>query len=140
MRVIAKPRLQQFWESRKDDAARAERDRSAWYKAARHAEWANFGMLKQTFGSADRVGNCVVFDVGNNRYRLIGRVKYARDDGVGASKGILYVLKVMEHKEYDKKRWPGECGCHKPPPAKPPAAKKSPLKRVPPPRGRNERR
>lgn len=31
---------------------------------------------KQTFGSADQVGNCVVFDVGSNRYRLIGRVLY----------------------------------------------------------------
>ncbi len=142
MRVIAKPRLQQFWESRKDDAARAERDLSAWYKAAKHADWANFGMLKQTFGSADQVGNCVVFDVGNNRYRLIGRVKYARDpvDGVGALKGIIYVLKVMDHKEYDKKRWPGECGCHKPPPTKPAEAKKLPLKRGPQLRGRKARR
>jgi len=52
----------------------------------------------------------VVFDVGNNRYRLIGRVNYAR--------GIVYVLKVMDHAEYDKNRWPDDCGCHKPPPKK----------------------
>jgi mRNA-degrading endonuclease HigB of HigAB toxin-antitoxin module len=38
---------------------------------------------------SDQVGNCVVFDVGNNRYRLIGRVKYEQH--------IVYVLKVMDH-------------------------------------------
>jgi hypothetical protein len=49
-----------------------------------------------------------VFDVGNNRYRLIGRLNYRA--------GIVYVLKVMDHKEYDKKRWVDDCGCRRPPP------------------------
>lgn len=82
-------------------------------------DWANFAELKQTFGSADQVGNCIVFDVGNNRYRLIGRVNYQA--------GIVYVLKVMDQAEYDKKLWPAECGCHRPPPIRP-AAPKSPPK------------
>jgi mRNA interferase HigB len=110
VRVISKSRLREFWESRKHDAAQAEKDLSVWHKLAKGADWANFAELKQTFGSADQVGSCVVFDVGNNRYRLIGRVNY------GA--GIIYVLKVMDHAEYNKKLWPGECGCHRPPPKK----------------------
>jgi mRNA interferase HigB len=108
VRVISKRRLRQFWEARKHDAAVAERDLAVWYKLAKNAEWANFGALRQTFGSADQVGNCVVFDAGNNRFRLIGRVNYAR--------GILYVLRVMDHAEYDKQRWADDCGCYKPPP------------------------
>jgi mRNA interferase HigB len=111
MRVISRRRLREFWESRKGDARVAERDLAAWYKAARTAAWANFAALRQTFGSADQVGNCVVFDVGNNRFRLIGRVNYAR--------GILYVLRVMDHAEYDRGRWAEDCGCHRPPPGKP---------------------
>ena len=92
MRVIAKPRLREFWESRKHNARIAERDLSAWYKLARSAAWNHFAALKQTFGSADQVGNCVVFDVGNNRFRLIGRVNYCaghylRSEGDG-SQGI----------------------------------------------------
>jgi mRNA interferase HigB len=118
MRVISRRRLREFWQSRKKDAATAERHLSAWYKLARHAAWGNFATLKQTFGSADQVGNCVVFDVGNNRYRLIGRVNYAR--------GILYVLRVMDHREYDKDLWVDGCGCHKPPPKRPDAASKAP--------------
>jgi hypothetical protein len=33
----------------------------------KNAHWKDFGALKQTFSSADKVGDCVVFDVGNNR-------------------------------------------------------------------------
>ena len=112
MRVISKARLVEFWQSRKADSATAERDLSAWHKLATNAQWPNFGALKQTFGSADQVGNCVVFDVGNNRFRLIGRVNYAR--------GVIYVLKVMDHTEYDKKLWADACGCYEPPPKKAP--------------------
>jgi mRNA interferase HigB len=118
MRVISRRRLREFWGGRKGDAKVAERNLSAWFKAAKQARWANFATLRQTFGSADQVGNCVVFDVGNNRFRLIGRVNYA--------KGILYVLRVMDHQEYDKQLWVEACGCHKPPPKKPAAAKKAP--------------
>jgi mRNA interferase HigB len=112
MRVISKSKLRAFWESRKGDADRAERDLATWHRLARKARWANWGELKQTFGSADLVGNCTVFDVGNNRYRLIARVMYEA--------GIVYVLGVMDHAEYDEGRWAEECGCHEPPPRKPP--------------------
>jgi len=110
VRVIAKSRLREFWQARTSDAKIAERDLSAWHKIASKAAWTNFASLKQTFGSADHVGNCVVFDVGNNRYRLIGRVMYA--------KGRLYVLKIMDHADYDRLPWVDECGCRRPPPRK----------------------
>jgi mRNA interferase HigB len=117
VRIISRRRLRQFWESRKKHSQLAERDLSAWHKVAKNAEWANFAALKQTFGSADQVGNCVVFDVGNNRFRLIGRVNYVR--------GIIYVLGMMDHAEYDKKLWIDDCGCHKPPPKKPATARQA---------------
>jgi mRNA interferase HigB len=122
VRVISKRRLVQFWASRKSDSEIAERDVSAWYKLARKARWNNFGALKQTFGSVDQVGNCVAFDVGNNRFRLIGRINYA--------KGILYVLKVMDHADYDKRLWIEDCGCWKPPPRRPIAAKVAPQRQA----------
>jgi mRNA interferase HigB len=111
--------LREFWQSRAHDAATAERDLKAWYKLAEKADWENFAALKRTFGTADQVGNCVVFDVGNNRYRLIGRVNYVS--------GKLFVLKVMDHREYDRKdpknkrqqKWVDECGCNDPPPKRP---------------------
>ena len=75
MYIISKKMLNQFSKP-KEDAETARRDCLTWYKLARNANWANFASLKRTFGSADQVGHCVVFDVGNNRYRLIGLVKY----------------------------------------------------------------
>ncbi len=125
MRVLSKPTLVTFWKSRKVDSRQAEQDLSAWYTAAKHAEkWKDFAALKQTFSSADQVGSCVVFDIGNNRYRLIGRVNYQA--------GMLLILKVMDHKEYDKGLWEDQCGCRKPPP------KSQPKKTMP--NGRNNGR
>src|SRR5262249_3071496 len=121
LRIISRARLREFWESWKADRELAQRDLSTWHKLARRADWANFGQLKQTFGSADQIGNCVVFDVGNNRFRLIGRVFYSK----GRRPGRVYVLRVMDHREYDKGTWVDGCGCYKPPP------KKSTVKRTP---------
>ena len=117
MWVIAKSHIRRFWESRTGDSEVAQKDLLTWFKLAENADWANFRALKRTFGSADQVGNCVVFDVGNNRFRLIGRVSYGS--------GRLYILKVMDHDEYDKGRWADDCGCHEPPPRRSPGTTNS---------------
>ncbi len=126
--VIAKSHLRRFWDSRRDDSAIARRDLSTWFKMAEVAEWAHFGAIRQSFGSADQVGNCVVFDVGNNRFRLIGRVFYAT--------GKLYILKVMDHRQYDKGHWIDDCGCRESAPKRTPAAKSSPAPKAATPRRR----
>jgi mRNA interferase HigB len=105
VRVITPKRLREFWESRTSDSQIAQRDLNVWRKLAESAVWATYGSLKQTFGSADKVGDCIVFDAGNNRYRVICSVSFP--------KRKVYILKVMDHKEYDKKRWIGECRCYK---------------------------
>jgi mRNA interferase HigB len=123
MRVISRSRLRHFWESRKNDAALAESGLLAWEKITKGASWSDWGGLKQSFGTADRVGNCVVFDVGNNNFRLIARVMF--------QKGRVFVLKVMDHKQYEtkdpknksKSKWEDECGCHEPPPKPRPVTK-----------------
>ncbi len=130
MRVISKSRLKSFWESHKNRAD-AEKAFTVWYKIASKVEWENFAGLRQTFGSADQVGNCVVFDVGNNRYRLIGRVFYPR---------LIYVLRVMDHKEYDETPWAKQCGCHQPPPKKPGTVRKVVRKTWPTSKPRRRRR
>ncbi len=120
MRVISRKRLVEFWEDRPGDGGTAQRDLSTWFKLVEKADWDHFAALKQTFGSADLVGNCVVFDVGNNRFRVISRVNY--------SAGIVYILKVMDHKEYDRNRWADDCGCHGPSPGRATASRSRPKK------------
>jgi mRNA interferase HigB len=104
MWIISPKALKLFAEAHPE----AKRPLDAWRKAAEAAEWGGWGDLKRTFRSADRVGSCVVFDVGGNKYRLIGRVFFASHK--------LYVLKVMTHAEYDRAKWTSECRCHGPQP------------------------
>ena len=116
MRIISRSRLRDFWQSRTDDRKQAERDLAAWYAVAAKGRWKNFGALRQTLGSTDKVGRCYVFDVGNNRFRLIARIFFET--------GTMYILKVMDHREYDRNRWPEERECHEPPPTKKPPVRR----------------
>lgn len=108
MRVISKSRLQKFWE--RVGCEDSEEPLKAWYRHVNsHAvDWTKWADVRSTFGNADVVGNCVVFNVAGNKYRLIARVMYSRHK--------VYVLKVMTHREYDGGRWKADCGCFTPPP------------------------
>src|SRR5437764_5310937 len=124
MWVVSLKRLREFWAVH----PRAEIPLRAWFTQTSAAEWATFGDLRSTFRSADLVGNCTVFNVGGNNYRLIARVFYPSHK--------VYVLRVMTHAEYDREDWPAQCGCFSPPPArgrpvreKPRAKSKRPVKR-----------
>jgi mRNA interferase HigB len=113
--IVSETTIGDFWRSRHGDADAAERFLRDWIRVARRTRWKDFADLKQTFGSADKVGDCVVFDVGNNRYRLIGRVRFRTSK--------IFILKVMDHAECDRDRWNDECGCFVPPPPRGPRKK-----------------
>lgn len=110
MRVISKSRLKQFWE--RPDCDRAKVPLLAWHThvSDKSVAWQNWGDVRSTFGNADLVGNCVVFNIGGNNYRLITRILYVSQK--------VFVLKVMTHKEYDLGKWKDECGCFSDPPEK----------------------
>ena len=118
MRVISQSRLKQFWElpGRSD----AEGPLRAWYRhvSSKTVAWRSWASVRATFAKASLVGNCVVFNVGGNKYRLITRVLYRSQK--------VFVLKVMTHAEYDDEKWIEECGCFAPPPTAP---KKTPKPR-----------
>ena len=108
MRVISKARLKRFWES--PGHRDAEGPLRAWYTHVnnRTVSWHSWGDVKAEFGSASLVGNCVVFNIGGNKYRLVTRVLYPSQK--------VFILKVMTHKEYDEDKWKEECGCFAPSP------------------------
>lgn len=56
--------------------------------------WSSFAEVRSTFGSADQVGNKIVFNIGDNNYRLIARVSYPYRD--------LRVKWIGTHAEYDR--------------------------------------
>ena len=58
---------------------------------------------KQTFGTADIVSKCVVFNIGGGKYRLIVRTNF-----LGHRMWIKYIL---SHKEYEKLNLKEDPGC-----------------------------
>ena len=91
MRVIAKKTLVAFYRKHAD----AETALEEWNEKTEDAEWDNFGDLKNTFHSADLVGNKrVVFNIKGNDYRLIGIVLFRIK--------TVYIRFIGTHHEYDK--------------------------------------
>ena len=108
MWVISKTRLQEFWQT--PGMADAAGPLSAWYAHVVHAQWKNWSDVRLDFNSADTVGNCTVFNIGGNKYRLVTRIFFQSHK--------VFILKVMTHQEYDLGRWKEKCGCQSPPPGK----------------------
>ena len=108
MRVISKTRLRQFWEQ--PGHADAEGPLRAWYTHvnSKTVTWQSWADVKADFASASIVGNCVVFNIGGNKYRLVTRSLYPSQK--------VFVLRVMTHAEYDDDKWKKDCGCYEPPP------------------------
>lgn len=67
-----------------------------WYKKTEKADWSCFTDVKQTFNSADYVGNDrFVFNIKGNDYRLVAMILFA------AKK--VFIRWIGTHKEYDNK-------------------------------------
>jgi mRNA interferase HigB len=106
MRVIHIRRLREFFG--RSDRADAEGPLLAWHDdvSREDCDWASFHDVKATYGKASLVGECVVFNIGGNKYRLVCQINYRTH--------LVFVKKVMTHKEYDLGLWKSECGCDKP--------------------------
>jgi mRNA interferase HigB len=110
MRVISKTRFREFWETPgRDDSQGPLR---AWYTHVGHKSvvWHSWGDVKAEFGTASLVGNCVVFNIGGNKYRLVTRILYPSQK--------VFILMLMTHDQYDVDKWKDDCGCYEPPPPK----------------------
>ncbi|MBX3414920.1 MAG: type II toxin-antitoxin system HigB family toxin [Pirellulales bacterium] len=91
----------------------------AWYKTADKADWQNFSDVRVTFGSADLVGDCIVFNIRGNKFRLVVKIDYRTHR--------VFVGDVMTHREYDKGLWKKDCNCFAAPrPARQPTSEKQP--------------
>ncbi len=70
-----------------------------WVTGINHADWIDPDEIKQTFGSADLLGNStnrVVFNVGGNNFRIICKYHF------GITKVHLFVCWIGTHAEYNK--------------------------------------
>ncbi len=98
VRIVALKRLRIFWEEFPD----AKNPLRRWYGDVEAAHWGHFQDVRRIHNTADTCkvasGNTVtIFDIGGNKYRLIGAVHY--------NTGMVYVLRIMTHREYDRDIW-----------------------------------
>ena len=90
MRIVKKQTLVAFYTEHKD----AETAIEEWYEKTHHAVWDNFAQVKDTFNSADFVGNKrIVFNIKGNQYRLVTLVLFKVK--------MVYIRFIGTHKEYD---------------------------------------
>ena len=91
MRVIAKKTIVSFYTEHADAKTALEE----WYEKTEKAEWDSFAELKNSFGSADHVGNGrIVFDIKGNRYRLVALVLFRIK--------MVYIRFVGTHDAYSR--------------------------------------
>jgi mRNA interferase HigB len=107
MRVISRRPLDQF--ATIHPGARAPLER--WRQATAGAEWIDFGSVRRTFPAADLFENCVIFNIGGNKYRLISAIHYQKTAAGKVVEGRVYVRNVLTHAEYDKGLWMNDCTC-----------------------------
>jgi mRNA interferase HigB len=99
VRIISRKKLREAWERHNE----WETSLKAWYKITKAAKWERLLDLRQTFPSADSVGTCIVFNIHGNKCRLITRINFKWQ--------LVYTLHVLDHAEYDNRRWKNDCDC-----------------------------
>ena len=93
MHIISHKTLKQFWEKHPDSQSALIR----WFKIVKKTDFATFNELRQIFPSADMVGELIVFNIGENKYRLIASIHFNRSK--------VYIRHVLTHAEYDLEAW-----------------------------------
>jgi mRNA interferase HigB len=97
MWIIKESQLKEFYRRHAD----AKAPLVAWMKEIDAARYENPAQVKARHGQADFVKDKVIFDIGGNKYRLITRIRYARAAAIPPLNGIVRVLFIGTHKEYD---------------------------------------
>jgi mRNA interferase HigB len=97
MHVISKKVLREFWQ----EHIEAEEPFRRWFKIADRAKWHNLAEAKADCPSTESVGKCTVFNIGGNKYRLIAKIEYFKQQ--------IYIKFVLTHKEYDTDAWKEDC-------------------------------
>ncbi|MCD6585790.1 MAG: type II toxin-antitoxin system HigB family toxin [Desulfobacteraceae bacterium] len=93
MHIITRKRILEFVKKHPDCSTALE----SWYRIVKRTDFNSLNELRQTFPSADIVGNLTVFNIGGNKARLIAAIHY--------NTHRIYIRYILAHKEYDRGSW-----------------------------------
>ena len=97
MHVVTRKHLSEA-EGHYPDAAKEIR---AWYTIAKQARWRNFMDVRHMCKDADDVDGYVIFNIRQNRYRLVTIIHYAREKEDRTTGGHIYIRAFLTHRQYD---------------------------------------
>jgi mRNA interferase HigB len=99
MKIISKRALAEFWKEHPE----AKASLLNWYYIVKGSTWEDFSDIRKTFRRADIYRDCVIFDVGGNKYRLVVKIRYRIK--------CVFIRFVLTHSDYDKESWKEDCEC-----------------------------
>jgi mRNA interferase HigB len=73
----------------------------AWRRIAKDARWRNFNEVRQVSKDADDVKGYVIFNICQNRYRLVTIIHYSRVKDGRITVGHIYIRSFLTHRQYD---------------------------------------
>lgn len=76
----------------------------AWIAIVASVRWHSFAEVRGYFSDADYVDGYVIFNVRQNRYRLVTVIHYAKKSEQLKTEGHVYIRSFLTHKEYDNRR------------------------------------
>jgi len=95
VRLIAKQTIEDYCEGN----SQSKKPFALWLTAIKFADWSSPEGIQSTFGTADLLGNGsnrVVFNIGSNKCRMIGKYHF------GETLVHLFICWIGTHAEYDK--------------------------------------
>jgi mRNA interferase HigB len=95
--VISRRKLKEAAHKHADAAVSLD----AWYRVAKAAKWKSLAELRLTWSSADIYGDCTIFNIKGNKFRLIAWVSYPTQK--------VFIRHVLTHAEYSKEGWKSDC-------------------------------
>ncbi len=93
MHVISYKKIREFCQHHADATSALEH----WYQTVKHQTVQTFADVKRLFPSADQIENFVVFNIGENRYRLIAFIRYPLKR--------IFIRHILTHTAYDQEKW-----------------------------------
>lgn len=75
----------------------------AWVGIVERVRLHNFAEVRALFTDADSVDGYVIFNIGQNRYRLLTVIHYSKTTDEKQTEGHVYIRSFLTHKEYDNR-------------------------------------
>ena len=83
----------------------AAKELGTWEAVVSRARWRNFVEVREIFQDADAVDGYVIFNIRQNRYRLVTVIHYAKGAPT-ETQGHVYIRSVLTHADYDNRsKW-----------------------------------